>query len=34
MATHNADIVNHLGKRVIALDIGKVINDNPKGKYE
>ncbi|MEK7155195.1 MAG: ATP-binding cassette domain-containing protein [Patescibacteria group bacterium] len=34
MATHNANIVNHLGKRVIALDLGKVTNDNPKGKYE
>lgn len=34
MATHNADIVNHLGRRVIALDLGKVTNDNPKGKYE
>lgn len=34
MATHNADIVNHLGKRVIALDLGKVISDNLKGKYE
>ncbi len=34
MATHNADIVNSLNLRVIALDEGKVIKDSPKGKYE
>ena len=34
MATHNADIVNHLARRVIALDAGKVIKDTPKGKYD
>jgi cell division transport system ATP-binding protein len=34
MATHNADIVNHANLRVIALVDGKVIGDNPKGKYE
>ena len=34
MATHNADIVNHLDRRVISLDAGKVIKDPPKGKYD
>lgn len=34
MATHNADIVNSLGLRVISLDGGKIIKDSPKGKYE
>ena len=34
MATHNADIVNHQGRRVISLEAGKVTKDSPKGKYE
>lgn len=34
MATHNAEIVNHLGKRVISLAGGKIVKDNLKGKYE
>ena len=34
MATHNADIVNHLARRVISLEDGKVIKDSPKGKYD
>lgn len=33
MATHNIDIVNVMQKRVIALDKGKVIRDQKKGKY-
>ncbi len=33
MATHNIDIVNSLGKRVVALDKGRVIRDQKKGKY-
>lgn len=33
MATHNIDIVNSLQKRVVALDKGKVIRDQKKGKY-
>ncbi len=33
MATHNAEVVNHLGKRVIALEKGKLIRDEKKGKY-
>lgn len=34
MATHNADIVNLYANRVVSLDKGKLIKDNPKGKYE
>lgn len=34
MATHNVDLVNHGGLRVISLDKGKVIKDVAKGKYE
>ncbi len=33
LATHNKDIVNNLGKRVITLDKGRVIRDEEKGKY-
>lgn len=33
MATHNQDIVNALQKRVISLDHGQVVRDDPKGKY-
>ncbi|MBI2431154.1 MAG: ATP-binding cassette domain-containing protein [Candidatus Levybacteria bacterium] len=33
MATHNIDIVNNLQKRVVALDKGRVIRDQKKGKY-
>lgn len=34
MATHNADLVNSLKKRVILLDKGKIIKDKEEGKYE
>jgi cell division transport system ATP-binding protein len=34
MATHNADIVNHSSHRVITLEQGKLVKDDPKGKYE
>ncbi|KKU64302.1 MAG: Cell division ATP-binding protein FtsE [Candidatus Amesbacteria bacterium GW2011_GWC1_47_15] len=34
MATHNADIVNRFGLRVITLSEGKLIKDSPKGKYD
>jgi cell division transport system ATP-binding protein len=34
MATHNADIVNHAGLRVIMLVDGKLAKDSSKGKYE
>jgi len=33
LTTHNKDVVDRLGKRVIHLDGGRVIRDNPKGKY-
>lgn len=33
LATHNKDIVDKIGKRVIALDKGKVVRDHKKGKY-
>lgn len=33
MATHNVDIVNSLGKRVVKIDRGRVKKDEKKGKY-
>lgn len=33
MATHNVDIVDSLGKRVVKLDKGKIKKDEKKGKY-
>jgi cell division transport system ATP-binding protein len=33
MATHNAGIVNDLKKRTIALEKGKLVSDEAKGKY-
>lgn len=33
MATHNAGIVNHLRKRTITLEHGKLVSDEEKGKY-
>lgn len=33
LATHNRDIINALGKRVITLDKGRVIRDEKKGRY-
>jgi len=34
MATHNAEIVNSLGKRVVRIEKGKIISDEEKGKYK
>ena len=34
MATHNAEIVNSLGKRVIRIEKGKIVSDEQKGKYK
>lgn len=34
MATHNVDIVNSLGKRVVRLERGKIIKDEKEGRYE
>lgn len=33
LATHSKDIINHLGKRVISLDNGKIIRDEKNGRY-
>lgn len=33
MATHNAEIVNTIHKRVLALEKGKLVRDDKKGKY-
>ena len=33
LATHNKEIVNHLGKRVILLENGRVTRDDKKGRY-
>ncbi len=34
MATHNVDIVNSLGKRVVRLEHGKIVKDEKTGRYE
>jgi cell division transport system ATP-binding protein len=34
MATHNAEIVNHLKRRVIAIKGGKIAHDRKEGRYE
>lgn len=33
LATHDKDIVNTLGQRVITLDNGQIIKDDPNGKF-
>lgn len=33
LATHDPDIINGLGKRVVTLENGKIIKDEEKGKY-
>ncbi len=33
MATHNADVVTALRRRVVALDEGRVVRDEPRGAY-
>ena len=33
LATHDKDVVNRIGRRVISLDKGKIIRDDVKGKY-
>lgn len=33
LVTHNREIVNHLKKRVIAIERGQVVSDQEKGKY-
>ncbi|MCL6613961.1 MAG: cell division ATP-binding protein FtsE [Firmicutes bacterium] len=34
MATHNKEIVNRMRRRVIALESGRVVRDEPKGVYD
>lgn len=33
LATHNKDIINNLGKRVITLEEGKIIRDEERGRF-
>lgn len=33
LATHNRDLVDGVGKRVVLLDRGKILSDEEKGKY-
>ena len=33
LATHDKEIINRLGKRVVSLDRGRVIRDEEKGRY-
>jgi cell division transport system ATP-binding protein len=33
LATHNKEIINSLGKRVITLDNGRVIRDEKEGRF-
>jgi len=33
LATHDREIINNLGRRVITLDKGKIIRDEEKGRY-
>lgn len=33
LATHNREVINQLGKRVVTLEQGKVIRDEEKGKF-
>lgn len=33
LATHNKDVINYLGKRVVTLDKGRLIRDEEKGRF-
>lgn len=33
LVTHNRDVVNSLKKRVIAMDDGRIVSDNARGRY-
>lgn len=33
LVTHNREIVNRLGKRVVSIDAGRIISDQKNGKY-
>ncbi|MDP3640102.1 MAG: cell division ATP-binding protein FtsE [Nanoarchaeota archaeon] len=33
LATHNKEVINHLGKRVITIEEGRVVRDEERGKF-
>ena len=33
LTTHNKGVIDSLGKRVISMDKGKIVRDDPTGKY-
>lgn len=33
LTTHNKSVVDSIGRRVVTMDQGKVVRDNPQGKY-
>lgn len=33
LATHNKEVINHLGKRVLTLEKGRLIKDEERGKF-
>ena len=33
LTTHNKGVIDFLGKRVITMDKGRVVRDDPLGKY-
>ena len=33
LSTHNIDVINNLGKRVITLEKGKLVRDEEKGRF-
>ena len=33
LTTHNKSIVDALGRRVVTMDMGRIVNDNPAGRY-
>ena len=33
LATHNKEVINRLGKRVITLDEGRMVLDEERGKF-
>jgi len=33
LATHDKQVVDHLGRRVVTLEKGEVVRDEAKGKY-
>ena len=33
MTTHNKGVIDALGRRVITMDEGRVVRDDPEGRY-